>query len=118
MTRTKVAVAAALCALLLTSRAVADPPPAEPPAPCEEADRCALRLTKGAQTPGGLVLPPGYYLTPETWQRLDDELRRLQEAETRLAAEREVLVKKARPTWWWAAGALAAGIAAGWALSR
>jgi len=65
-----------LLTLLLTARAGAEP----------------LRLTKGAITPGGLVLPPGGLYVPEQdWSKLDLELRRLQEAETRLGAENKSL---------------------------
>lgn len=91
-----------------------------PPDPCTEFEpgQCTLRLKEGATTPKGTILPPGYYLDPATYARLDDELRRLQESETRLKAERESLLKDAKPVWYWVAGALVAGFAAGYALSR
>lgn len=67
-------------------------------------------------TPKGVtvVLPPGYYITEPDYNRLDVELRRLQEAETRLAAENASLRKSASTDWlrWFAIGAVvgAAGV--------
>lgn len=80
---------------------------------CEDTSRCVKRLPDGATTPQGVILPPGYYLTNETWNRLDEEVRRLQEEEVRLRAERDSLTKSAQPPWLWVAAALAVGIATG-----
>lgn len=71
-------------------------------------------------TPRGTVLelPPGYYLADDAFAALDAELRRAQDAETRLRAENESFRKSARDGGGWApwalaAGAFAAGIAIG-----
>lgn len=92
--RPTLALVAAAIVLLLAVVAAAEP------SPCPDAERCLLRLPDGAQTPGGIILPPGYYLTPETYQRLDDEVRRLQEAETRLQAERDTYRNAAHGRGW------------------
>jgi hypothetical protein len=67
--------------LLLTSSATAGP----------------LHLKSGSsvKTDGGsdLRLPPGYFLTEPDWSKLDAELRRLQNAETRLDAENKSMRK-------------------------
>ncbi len=42
-----------------------------------------------------LELPPGYYLAEPAWNQIDAELRRAQDAETRLAAENKVFRKYA-----------------------
>ncbi len=57
-----------------------------------------------------VTLPPGYYLPDATWDALDFEVRRLQDAETRLTAERD---SYADTTVQWVVGALVAGFAAG-----
>jgi hypothetical protein len=111
---------AAALVLAAASPALADD---EPPCPIPEipAESCALHLNKGATTTGGLILPPGYYLHPEAWDKLDTEVRRLQEAETRLTAERDSYRKAARPTWWWTAtaiGTVGAGIVTTWLMFR
>lgn len=43
------------------------------------------------KTEGGslLKLPPGYFLDEVNWKKLDDEMKRLQDAETRLQAENQ-----------------------------
>lgn len=68
-------------------------------------------------TPSGktLDLPPGYYLPESTWNRLDAEMRRLQDQETRLTAENKSLRHSVEdmPGWKWIAGALVIGIAVG-----
>lgn len=64
-------------------------------------------------------LPPGYFLPDESWNALDLELRRLQEAETRLSAENQSLRESATPPrWWWVAVGVAAGAAAGFLGAR
>lgn len=73
-------------------------------------------------TDGGteLRLPPGYFVPDVTWQRLDAEVVRLQNTETRLEAENRTLRETPPPTrqWWIGAGiGLVAGIVLGaWAL--
>ena len=57
-------------------------------------------------------VPPGIYLDQESWDRLDAEIRRLQDAETRLTAERDYLL--ALPPVKWKTGVAAiAGIVLG-----
>lgn len=61
-------------------------------------------------------LRPGRYLDDDAWAKLDAETRRLQTAETRLAAENASMRKSLagwRPGWKTLALALASGIAAG-----
>ncbi len=50
-----------------------------------------LKTEKGSE----LQLPPGYFLDEKTWQERDLELKRAQEARTRLTAENESLRKSA-----------------------
>lgn len=101
--RPRLAAAVAACALLLLgTRAAADPglPPDDPAE--------TLHLTGGGEveTPSGtrIILPPGYYVPDPEWDRLDIEVHRLQDAETRLTAERDEALRIARdkprsPTW-------------------
>lgn len=110
MRRHPLAVALALIVTLLSSRAAAEP---EPP----------IRLTVPTTVSDGagheLGLPPGYFLTEDTWGTLDTELRRLQEHETRLSAENESLrASTAPPRWWWVAVGVAAGAAVGFVAGR
>ncbi len=80
-----------------------------------------LRFTRGAQctTDGGtqLRLDPGYYLPSLMWDNVDAEMRRLQEAETRLQAENASLRAKPEVMSWGmvvvAATTLIGGIAIG-----
>ena len=67
-------------------------------------------------TDGGseLRLPPGVFLPEEDYERLDVELRRLQDAETRLGAENESLRESVKGAGWvWWVGAFTAGAAFG-----
>lgn len=83
-----------------------------------------LRLTVSTTVSDGAGnerrLPPGYFLEDGTWSALDAELRRLQEAETRLAAENQSLRKSAGapPRWWWVVVGVATGATAGFAVGR
>ncbi len=56
-----------------------------------------LKTQSTVVTGGGsvLVLPPGYFAPEETWITYDLEMKRLQERETRLAAENASLRKSA-----------------------
>jgi hypothetical protein len=69
-------------------------------------------------TDGGsdLHLPPGYFLDEATRGALDIEMKRLQDAETRLTAENTSLTASVgwAPGWYTLAVTLAAGIALGW----
>ena len=104
---------AAIVLVSLAARAAADPVPLP---------QGHVRLTLGEGTlttyeGSQYVLPLGtHILTYDTWQLLDNEVRRLQEQETRLSAENKSL-KKSADNWnlgWYgvAAGALI-GVAAG-----
>lgn len=89
----KVAVAVATVVALSARAAHGDAPtPPEPPlvAPLQPGTGFLhLRSSTSVATDGGtnLRLPPGYYLDEPTWEKLDSEFRRLQDAETRLTAE-------------------------------
>ena len=61
-----------------------------------------------------LALPPGYFLDEEAWRKRDEEMRRLQEMETRLKAENNSLRKSADDYPWLATGAVGLfGVAVG-----
>lgn len=62
-----------------------------------------------------IVLDPGYYLPMDEWFALDEELKRLQTAETRLSAENKEL-RKPTAQWEVIAGALALGALGGYIL--
>lgn len=94
--------------------------PSAPPAPTVIGNAGYLHLRSSAhvQTEGGsdLRLPPGYYLDEPNWHKLDDEVRRLQEQETRLAAENKSLrstVSSWQPGWKTLLGVLVTGIGTG-----
>ncbi len=73
----------------------------------------AARVT----TEGGTVidLPPKWWIVPpEQFDRIDRELAKLQ-AENKSLRES---VSEGRSTWAWVLGGLAAGFAAGWAVSE
>ena len=79
------------------------------------------------ETEGGTILdlPPGWWIVPPPeWGRIDGEMRRLQDTEARLKAERDSYrrsVIRAHSTWRWVAvGALLTGFAAGaaWGATR
>lgn len=70
---------------------------AEPYAP-KPGETLHLQTSSTARTDGGtdLRLPPGYFLDEPTHTKLDAEMRRLQDAETRLNAENSSLRKSAQ----------------------
>lgn len=77
-----------------------------------------MRTPSTITTDGGSVVkvPPGYYLDEPTHDKLDAEVKRLQEAETRLKAENTSFRTSAaswQPGWWTLAVTLASGIALG-----
>lgn len=110
--RLKAAASAIVLALVvLTARAAADPTPVEQDPP--------IHFVHGVHvlTPGGadLTLPPGYYLSEPAYDKVDAEVRRLQDAETRLTAENGALKHDVeRGSSWWvvAAGIVSAGLGA------
>lgn len=106
--RHRKAIAAAVL-LIITGRAAADPPVIihlKSDADCVS--------TKGSH----FQLPPGYELDEPTWATKDAEMRRLQDAETRLSAENTSLKASASDSVSWklvvtvASVAFAAGYAA------
>ena len=90
------------------SRAAADPLPPTPTECTGGAAAVAADPAPGAPihvqtesqivTYGGsrLTLPPGYFMDEPAWAKLDGEVRRLQDAETRLTAENKSLRSSAR----------------------
>jgi len=112
MTSRRFAAALALVLLLASAGAAADP---EPTHVATEEPRllCVPPLAVDARCRD---LPPGHFVDGATWSRLDAELRRAHDAETRLAAENKSLrgaVSGWQPGWKTLAVALAAGIAGG-----
>ena len=95
----------------LSSPAVADPVPrVELPAELLEPATVVRDGEPIARLDAGDWLVPG-----ARWNWLDAELRRLQEAETRLEAENESMrdsLRSRQSTWYWVAGAFATGLAA------
>lgn len=128
----RLAATAAVLALLLPAGAAAEPAsdPAADERPVVEprpGELLHLRSPALAETEGGSLirLPPGYFLAEPTWDVLDAEVRRLQDAETRLGAENASLRASASAGAPWGRGtlaavlgALAAGAAGGYWLAR
>jgi hypothetical protein len=88
--RRRRAIAITLAAVLsaVPLRALADDEVTSPPPPPPRHFRTPPVCTVGDAT---LELPPGYYLAESAFTKLDLELRRAQDAETRLTAEGNVL---------------------------
>lgn len=100
--RNSVALATALAVLLLAATAVAEPTP--------------IRITKQVTCQvdnKSIVLDPGRYLPEPDWLKLDQEVIRLQNSETRLKAENTELSKPDPMSWKLILGATLVGIAAG-----
>lgn len=116
MLRRRVVVVAAALAVLLPGRGAAADPYTPPPGQV-----LRLKTPSNVRTDGGsdLRLPPGYFLDEPAWGKLDTELRRLQDQETRLEAENQSLRKSAKGVsfGWYALGtAVALGLAGGYYL--
>lgn len=117
--RRRAAALALVAALAVPARALADAPATAAeavPAPWRFSSPPTCTIT---DVPGlSVELPPGYYLAEPAWRKLDLELHRLQEQETRLAAENDVFRKHASSGLGWkgtlliAGSAFAAGMAA------
>jgi hypothetical protein len=105
--------------LVLGAHAAADPapaPPAMPPITYYKIDTPAHLTTTGGTD---LQLPPGYYLPEPAWDAMDAEMRRLQDAETRLTAENGSLKASAsgwQPGWKTLLTVVVLGAAGGWYL--
>jgi hypothetical protein len=106
-----VAAGVALAVMLVATRAAAEP---------EAPIHLTVPTTVSDGAGNELKLAPGYFLTEDAWDALDLEVHRLQERETRLAAENESLRDSSSgPSWWWIVSGVAAGAALGfWAGNR
>src|SRR5574342_482848 len=116
LTRNRLAcsAAAAAVALLVAASAAAEPAvvPEDTPVQVHFSRRSEIRTEKGTE----LRLPPGYFFNEMAYDSVDLEMKRLQNAETRLTAENNSLRESDGPGWgtvWLVAGALALGVAAG-----
>lgn len=88
--------------------------------PHATADDEIVHLKSGiaGTTPKGveLTLPPGYFIPDEVFGKLDVEMKRLQDVETRLKAENasfRASAKDWQPAWWALGAALVTGFSAG-----
>jgi hypothetical protein len=104
--RGRVRILVAAIVLLGTARATAEP------------INIHIETPSTVHTDGGtdLRLPPGYFLDEGTHQKLDTEMRRLQDTETRLSAENTSLrstLKGWQPGWIVLVVAAAGGVALG-----
>jgi hypothetical protein len=121
MTRKQHLVGIAVTALVLAAysgAAYGEPAPTPPPAP---SGFLHMRSSSTLRTDGGseLRLPPGYFMDEPTYDKLDAETRRLQDAELRLTVENKSLRKSAsgwQPGWYTIAGFVATSLVAGWYL--
>ena len=114
------AITAALVVLLLAARAACDPVPAPPNTPLVwyHVASSGRLVTDGGTD---LRLPAGYFLPEPSWSALDTELRRLQDSETRLAAEVESYKKSTdgwQPGWKTLATAFVAGAVLGYEIQH
>ena len=100
--RKRLALVAALCVSLYARDAGAEEP-APVPVPWHLKNGGTVTTPKG----NVLELPPGYYLAEPTWTKLDTELRRSQDAETRLAAENQSLRSGSEGMGWRSASVIA-----------
>lgn len=89
-------------------------------ASCGKPDRACLRMrsetTLRADDGRERRLPAGRFVDEATWSDVDAEFRRLQDAETRLAAENKYMREKVggwQPGWKTLAAALLTGVALG-----
>ena len=125
----KIAATAAVLVVLLRAGAAAEPAPA--PNPVEDADTATTAPPPvRVKSPSTLTTDKGSVLRlpartvilwPETWDVLDAEVRRLQDAETRLEAENRSLrgsAKVSTPRVLAIGAAVLAGIAVGYGASR
>lgn len=100
MNRKLLALVVAGVVSLLEAPAAAEPLPDVIPV----TESVTLRADSGAE----LRVPPGFYVPAPAWAALDLELKRSQNAETRLAAENASLRASAEEGLGW--GTLAAGV--------
>lgn len=109
---------ALLTVLALAGEAHGEPP--APPVPLSESLHILVPFHVTTQGGAELDLAPGRYIPEATWSKLDLEIRRLQDAETRLKAEnasfRASAAADTGPGWGtvtWIGLALTAGIVFG-----
>lgn len=115
--RLRVKIVAVAVVLLLARRAAADPDP--PVAHRTHVVTEEPRLLCKPPAPPAICmdLPPGHFVDVPTWSALDVELKRAQDAETRLDAENRSLKASAsswQPGWKVLGGAVLTGLALGW----
>jgi hypothetical protein len=108
-------IAITCAAMLAGPPAAADPAP-PPPAPSFEHLNSPRQACRVADPASCVVLAPGYYLDEAAWAKREAELKRLQDAETRLSAENKSLrgtVATWQPGWMTLVVAIAVGAASG-----
>lgn len=107
MRNRKLAALAAAVLASLPSAAAAEPLPQI----VQVTESITLRNDAGAE----LRVPPGFYVPDVTWYAVDKEVRRLQAAETRLAAENKSLRSQASADGigWGTVAAIATALALG-----
>lgn len=102
---------------MIVRGAAADPAPEPAPRTHVVTEEPRLLCAPPAPPTRCMDLPPGHFVDQATWLRLDVELRRAQDAETRLAAENTSLRASAagwQPGLYTLAGAVLVGLAGGW----
>lgn len=116
--RRLIAGACATAVVLYARTAGGEPVAEEAPEPIHVLSPSTITTEKG----NSLALPPGWFLAEPLMVKLDTELRRLQDAETRLTAENESLRKSAAtavgPGWQAALVLVGVALAGGIALER
>lgn len=103
----------ALVVLLLSTRAATQPASDPEPAPHVHVLEPATITTDSGKS---RRIPPGHFVDEPRWSLLDVEMRRLQDAETRLTAENASMRKTTsawRPGWKMLGSALLTGITVG-----
>lgn len=99
MTPRRITATVALGLLLVTAEVAADPAPPTTLIQTEKDTRLCHVAEDGAPDPVGCrLLPPGRFLDETSYTALDLEMRRLQDAETRLGAENTSL-RKTTTSW-------------------
>jgi hypothetical protein len=115
--RTRVKVAAAVLTLLLARRVTAEPDAPVVPRTHVVTEEPRFLCVPPAPPVRCMDLPPGHFVDQNVWTALDTEIKRAQNAETRLAAENKALRESAsgwQPGWRMLAGAILTGLAGGW----
>lgn len=115
MSAKRVAAIVLLLVLSGAARVAAEPLPA-----CTASDPCHLRMrdpsTLTTSDGNQYALPPGHFYDEGTNKALDDEMKRLQDQETRLTAENKSLTASMNtwtPGWFTVTLAILVGVGAG-----